>query len=229
MAHIHYVDVRTKRNYLKKLLSGILGLSLLLSACQAQESEPEATVEKQEASSEEVSASTQKTNLALSDSQLTASKLIKDERQGIVPSRLQIPAINVDAKVSPSGLLENGEMDVPNDIVSTGWFENGYKPGQPGNSVIAGHVDGKNGPAVFYDIGKLKNGDEILVTGEDGSELVFVVNKIEIYPFDESPLREIFGFSNGSRLNLITCTGEYNKDGSFYEDRLVVYTTLKTS
>jgi LPXTG-site transpeptidase (sortase) family protein len=215
---------------MKKLLSGLLGLSLLLSACQAEEaaSNPEPTVDKQEASSEAASSSTKKTNLTLSDSQLTASKLIKDERQGIVPTRLQIPAINVDAPTKPAGLTEDGDMDVPDDIVSTGWFEDGFMPGEPGNSVIAGHVDGKNGPAVFYDIGKLKNGDEILITGEDGAELVFVVNKVEIYPFEESPLREIFGFSNGSRLNLITCTGDYNKKGSYYEDRLVVYTTLKT-
>lgn len=216
---------------MKKLLSGLLGLSILLSACQAEEAtpKPESTVDKQEASSEEASSSTKKTNLTLSESQLTASKLIKDERQGIIPSRLQIPAINVDAPINPAGLTEDGDMDVPDDIVSTGWFKGGYMPGAPGNSVIAGHVDGKNGPAVFYDIGKLKNGDEVLVTGEDGAKLVFIVNKVEIYPFEESPLREIFGFSNGSRLNLITCTGEYNKKGSYYEDRLVVYTTLKTS
>ena len=217
---------------MKKFLSGFLGLSLLLTACQAEEAtpSPEPNVDKQEASSEEASSSsTQKTKLTLSESQLTASKLIKDKRQGIVPTRLQIPSINVDAPVDPAGLTEDGDMDVPSDIVSTGWFESGYMPGEPGNSVIAGHVDGKNGPAVFYDIGKLKSGDEVLVTGEDGTELVFVVNKVEIYPFEDSPLREIFGFSNGSRLNLITCTGEYNKKGSYYEDRLVVYTTLKTS
>ncbi|MFC6041320.1 class F sortase [Paenisporosarcina macmurdoensis] len=216
---------------MKKLLSGFLGLSLLLTACQAEEATPapEPTVDKQEASSEEASSSTKKTNLTLSESKLAATKLIKDERQGIVPTRLQIPAINVDAPIDPAGLTEDGDMDVPADIVSTGWFERGYMPGEPGNSVIAGHVDGKNGPAVFYDIGKLKSGDEVLVTGEDGKELVFVVNKVEIYPFEASPLREIFGFSNGSKLNLITCTGEYNKKGSYYEDRLVVYTTLKTS
>lgn len=214
---------------MKKLLSGILGISLLLSACGGQEAIPaiEPTVDKQEASSEEVSSSTKKTNLSLSNGQLTASKLIKDERQGLTPSRLQIPDINVDASVSPSGLLANGEMDVPNDTISTGWFENGYMPGEPGNSVIAGHVDGKSGPAVFYEIGQLKKGDEVIVTGEDGEKLTFIVERLEVYPFDDSPLREIFGYSNGSHLNLITCTGEYNKDGDFYEDRLVVYTTLK--
>jgi sortase (surface protein transpeptidase) len=149
---------------MQKLLSGILGLSLLLTACQTEEATPEqeSTVDKQEASSEEASSSTQKTNLTLSESQLTASKLIKDERQGIVPTRLKIPAINVDAPINPAGLTEDGDMAVPNDIISTGWFERGYMPGEPGNSVIAGHVDGKNGPAVFYDIGKLKNGDEVL-------------------------------------------------------------------
>ena len=213
---------------MKKWFGGILGISLLLTACQAEEAAPEQTVEKQEVSNMEASSST-KTALTLNDSQLTASKLIKDERQGISPSRLEIPAINVDAPVDATGLLDNGEMDVPNDIVSTGWFENGYMPGEPGNSVIAGHVDGKNGPAVFYDIGKLEIGDEVLVTGDEGQELTFVVERVEIYPVDDSPLREIFGFSNGSRLNLITCTGEYNKEGSFYEDRLVVYTTLKTT
>ncbi len=215
---------------MKKLLGGILGIVFLLSACQEEKSiqELEPIVDKQEASSEEVSSSTKETKLSLSNGQLTASKLIKDERQGIKPSRLQIPAIAVDAPIDSYGLLENGEMDVPNDIVSTGWYKNGYMPGEPGNSVIAGHVDGKNGPAVFYDIGKLKQGDEVIVTGENGAELTFVVERLEIYPFDDSPIREIFGFSNGSHLNLITCTGEYNKGGSYYEDRLVVYTTLKS-
>lgn len=214
---------------MKILLSGLLGISLLLSACQEQKVIPEIepTVDKKEASSEEVSSSTKKSNLSLNNGQLTASKLIKDERQGITPARLQIPSIDVDASVEPSGLLENGDMDVPNDVISTGWFENGYMPGEPGNSVIAGHVDGKNGPAVFYDIDQLKKGDEVIVTGEDGENLTFIVERLEVYPFDDSPLREIFGFSNGSHLNLITCTGEFNKDGDFYEDRLVVYTTLK--
>jgi len=214
---------------MKKLLSGILGISLLLSACQGQEAIPETQppVDKQDASDEEASSSTKKTNLSLSNGKLTASKLIKDERQGITPARLQIPAINVDANVAPSGLLENGDMDVPNDVVSTGWFENGYMPGEPGNSVIAGHVDGKDGPAVFYEIGQLKKGDEVVVTSEDGEKLTFIVERLEVYPFDDSPLREIFGFSTGSHLNLITCTGEYNKDGAYYEDRLVVFTTLK--
>lgn len=213
---------------MKRLLSGVLGISLLLTACQSEEASPELAVEKEEVSSEEASSST-KTALTLSNGQLTASKLIKDEREGIVPSRLKIPAIKVDAPIDPAGLTEDGDMDVPNDIVSTGWYKEGYMPGQPGNSVIAGHVDGKNGPAVFYNIGKLKTGDEIIVNAEDGTELVFIVDRVEIYPFDESPLREIFGFSTGSRLNLITCTGEYNKKGSYYEDRLVVYSTLKNS
>lgn len=213
---------------MKKWFGGILGLSLLLSACQAEEATPEPSVEKQEVSNTEASSST-KTALTLNEGQLTASKLIKDERQGISPSRLRIPAINVDAPVIATGILDNGEMDVPNDFVSTGWFENGYVPGEPGNSVIAGHVDSKDGPAVFYDIGKLEIGDEVLVTSDEGQDLTFVVERVEIYPVDDSPLREIFGFSNGSRLNLITCTGEYNKEGLFYEDRLVVYTTLKTT
>jgi len=205
--------------------------SALLAGCQQASEEPtpeSSDTLAQTETNEQETAVKSEASIGLSDSQLTASKLIKDEREGIVPDRIRIPAIEVDAKIQRTPLLDNGQMGVPDVGDEPGWYEQGYLPGEPGNAVIAGHVDWTDGPAVFYDLNKLKPGDEVHVESSDGKNLTFVVQRMETYPMDDSPVRSIFGFSNGSHLNLITCTGDWNKEGRFYEDRLVVYTTLKT-
>ncbi|AYC30844.1 class F sortase [Paenisporosarcina cavernae] len=171
------------------------------------------------------SAETAPITLAIGNETLSSDKIIQDDRQGITPSNLTIPAINVDAPVEGYGVNKKGEMDVPNSVITTGWYDKGYMPGAAGNAVIAGHVDGKKGPAVFYDLKELQNGDEIIVSDEQGNEKIFVVDRVKSYPVDEAPLDEIFGFKYGSSLNLITCTGDYSNGG--YEERLVVYSNLK--
>jgi sortase A len=52
----------------------------------------------------------------------------------------------------------------------------------------------------------------------------FQVERVQAYEKDKAPIRNIFGLSNESRLNLITCTGLYNRDTKEHEKRLVVYT-----
>ena len=84
-----------------------------------------------------------------------------------VPVRLKIPSIKVDAAVEHVGLTADGAMDVPKDYDNTAWYRLGPRPGEPGNAAIAGHVDSskKNGRAVFWDLTKLKPGDEVFVAG----------------------------------------------------------------
>ncbi|MGM0852354.1 MAG: class F sortase [Bacillota bacterium] len=40
-------------------------------------------------------------------------------------------------------------MAVTESFEKTGWYQGGYKPGESGNAVIGGHVDSRNGPAIF--------------------------------------------------------------------------------
>ncbi|ARI78279.1 class F sortase [Halobacillus mangrovi] len=150
-----------------------------------------------------------------------------DEAKGITPVRMEIPSIEVDAPIQPQGYTKDGGMAVPDSVTDVGWFEPGTKPGKTGNSVIAGHVDGQYGPAVFYDLKKLKAGDEILVHGKDGKMLTFTVQEVVAYPVDEAPLRKLFGPTNERSLNLITCTGPYDNEAQGYTERLAVYTVLK--
>lgn len=55
---------------------------------------------------------------------------------------------------------------------------------------------------------------------------IYSVEQIEDYVTEEAPLDRIFGDTNEARLNLITCTGTYNRNIKEHEKRLVVYTKL---
>ncbi|WP_444685138.1 sortase domain-containing protein [Alkalicoccus luteus] len=143
-----------------------------------------------------------------------------------LPETLSIPAIDVEADLEEVGILDNGQMGVPDSAEGVGWFEPGVRPGEQGNAVLAGHVDSREGPAVFYGLHELEAGDTVYVTDEEGSDLEFEVTKTIVYDRREAPLEEIFGRSDGRHLNLITCTGTFNQEYGTHDDRLVVYTEL---
>ena len=151
---------------------------------------------------------------------------LEDQRVGIDPKVIEIPSLDVKATIEEVGRLDNGQMGVPQDPDQAGWFSPGTKPGGRGNAVIAGHVDSKTGPAVFYELDKMEIGDEVLVHGEDGEIVRFAVVKKIAYPRTDAPVDTIFGFTYGSGLNLITCTGSWNRKAKTHDDRLVVYTEL---
>lgn len=139
------------------------------------------------------------------------------------PTRLRIPSIGVDASVESVGLTADGAMDVPKNYANVAWYNLGPKPGAPGNAVIDGHVDSKTGPAVFWDLRKLRPGDEIFVIGVDGVERRFVVTAMQVYKRDAAPLEQIFGAAPGTHLNLITCDGVFDRTRKEYDSNLIVY------
>jgi len=151
-----------------------------------------------------------------------------DTKQALafIPNRLHIPSIKLDAPVVPVGILDNGQMDVPQSSDIVGILAPSIMPGEPGTAIMSGHVDSKTGPAIFYPLKKLKPGDPVLISNEDGQYLVFQVTSIESYITSEAPLDKIFDDTDQSLLNLITCTGKYNRKLGTHEKRLVVYTRL---
>lgn len=154
----------------------------------------------------------------------TSSEVVIDN-----PQRIRIPAINVDADIEHVGLDEQRNMDVPKNEANVAWYMLGYKPGQTGNSVMAGHLDTRTGaPAVFYNLKDLSPGDEIIVTGDNREELTYVVAGKATYPYDQFPLEEVFGATSKQRLNLITCEGVFNSAQRIYSHRVVVYSELET-
>lgn len=196
----------------------MLGILMVLSGCQETEDE----VSERSKDVGFAPAQSEKVEVNIKAVQPTGNPINASAQSGIIPESMSIPAIGIDAPVQHLGTTETGEMAVPDKIDEVSWFSPGYKPGQNGRAVVAGHVDGIDGPAIFWDLSKLEPGDEIIVEGE-GRKLIFKVHTMESVPLDEADIPKIFGYSSSPELVLITCSGTYDFDRGTREERLIVY------
>jgi LPXTG-site transpeptidase (sortase) family protein len=127
------------------------------------------------------------------------------------PVHLSIPAIGVETPVFPIGLASDGTLAVPQPgprLDTAAWFENSPTPGQPGPSIIEGHVDSVDGPSVFLRLGAIKPGDRVVVDRADGRTLTFEVNAVRDFLKSEFPTQLVYGGDQLSEptLRLITCS-----------------------
>jgi hypothetical protein len=144
------------------------------------------------------------------------------------PVRLQIPAIAVSTPLVRLGRLPDGNLQVPRDWDTAGWYDRGPRPGQPGPAVILGHVDSRTGPAVFYRLRELRPRDIVRVGLADGRILVFRVQRVERYPKDHFPTEAVYFPTLDREQRLITCGGNFDYAKGSYLDNIVVYATLVT-
>lgn len=143
----------------------------------------------------------------------------------IIPIRIKIPSIKVDAPIIQAGLTKQETMESPEEPLDTAWFKLGASPGEKGSSVIAGHRGWKTGKAVFDDLDKIKLGDNVYVENEKGDILVFIVREKRIYDADEI-VPKVWNKVDAAHLNLITCSGKWNTLTGTSDKRLVVFTDL---
>ena len=127
------------------------------------------------------------------------------------PITLSIPAIGVRTPVNPIGLDRDGALAVPQPgphLDQAAWFENSPTPGQPGPSIIEGHVDSTEGPSVFFELGDVRPGDRIVVRRADGGTLTFRVDAVRDFLKSAFPTRLVYGGKDLSQptLRLITCS-----------------------
>ena len=106
-----------------------------------------------------------------------------------------------------------------------GWYTGSPRPGAVGSSVLAGHVDSKSGPGVFYWLSALRAGDRVYVSRADGTMAVFSVTKVQTYPKDEFPTAAVYGATPDPELRLITCGGTFDSASGHYLNNVVAYAT----
>jgi sortase (surface protein transpeptidase) len=147
-------------------------------------------------------------------------------RRAAPPVRIRIPAIGVSAAVVRLGLNRDGTLQVPTDFGVAGWFSGGPAPGETGPAVIAGHIDSRRGPAVFYRLRALQPGDRVAVERADGSTVEFAVQGAARYPKVAFPTEAVFGPSPEPLLRLITCGGTFDRSRRSYRDNVVVTARL---
>lgn len=139
------------------------------------------------------------------------------------PTAIEIPSIGARSELSLLRLDESGAIEAPRDFDVAGWFSLGPQPGQPGPAVIAGHVDSRDGPAVFYRLHDLAAGDEVIVHRADGTAIRFTVTDTRSYPKAAFPTASVYGPVPGPELRLITCGGEFDRSQHQYRENVVVY------
>ncbi|WP_242623080.1 class F sortase [Pseudonocardia sediminis] len=142
------------------------------------------------------------------------------------PVSLDIPSIGVKTGLDPLGLNPDSTVQVPTDFARAGWYTGAPTPGQTGPAVLLGHVDSFRGPAVFYELGKLKPADVVEVTRADGVRARFAVESVREYPKDAFPTEEVYGATDFAGLRLITCGGPFDSDARSYLNNTVVYARL---
>jgi hypothetical protein len=142
------------------------------------------------------------------------------------PVSIEIPAIKVRAKVIGLGLTRDGAIGVPplSTPFVTAWYDQGPAPGQPGAAVILGHVDASGvGPAIFYDLGKVRPGDRIYVRLGNGRTAIFEAYSIALYRKTSFPTAHVFGYTSWPTLRLVTCGGEFDAHTGHYLGNTVVF------
>ncbi|MCZ7415389.1 MULTISPECIES: class F sortase [unclassified Streptomyces] len=146
-----------------------------------------------------------------------------------VPATLSVPSLGLSSPLEKLGRDADGAMRTPRDTDLAGWYEPGPTPGEQGPAVIAGHVTWDGEPSVFFRLGELRSGDDVLVERADGSTAEFTVTRVEQYAKDAFPTVEVYRNLDHAGLRLITCGGAYSREDNRYADNVVVYAELTGS
>ncbi|MFN2466901.1 MAG: sortase domain-bontaining protein [Gaiellaceae bacterium] len=140
------------------------------------------------------------------------------------PTRVQVDAIGIDAAVSPVGIdLRAGALQVPSNILRTGWWYDGMAPGaRSGSILITGHVDSARfGRGAFFRLREARIGARVRVTNAAGRTFAYRVVSTRSYPKSELPTR-IYFRQGTPRLVLVTCGGPFDEASGRYRDNVVV-------
>lgn len=146
------------------------------------------------------------------------------------PVSIDIPAIGVHSEMQQVGLTAEHTLEVPAPgplYDQAAWYKHSATPGAIGPAIVIGHVDSAtDGPSVFYHLGTLRPGDEVLVTRSDGTVAIFTVDSVRRYPKADFPTDLVYGPTNHAALRLITCGGTFDRSASSYVDNVIVFATL---
>ncbi|MET0694809.1 MAG: class F sortase [Propionibacteriaceae bacterium] len=144
-----------------------------------------------------------------------------------VPTRLRIPAIDVDSDLMDLGLKADGTLETPPGAYPAGWFTGAPTPGQRGPAIIVGHVR-FNTPGVFARLTELRRNDRVNVQRADGSTARFRVTRVQHFAKSGFPTRKVYGNIDHAGLRLITCGG-LDADTEKFEENVVVFADLVPS
>ncbi len=143
------------------------------------------------------------------------------------PNRIEIPKLAADAPIVTVGTLPGGELDVPLNPKTVGWWGAGAQPGAAkGTAVLDGHINYSGVQGVLGKIGTLDPGDLVYVDGLDNgaqTRVAFRITGVQTYSKTSLPYAQIFDQSSVGRLALVTCGGPFDAKTHNYLDNIVAF------
>ncbi len=140
-------------------------------------------------------------------------------------ANLVIPRFDIDAPVVVRGVDANHVMETPSGPKDVAWYDFSGKPGYGSNAVFSGHVDYIDyGPAVFWHLKDLDQGDMIEIHLDDGTVYKYQVTTRQNVPAEppQDVLSAIIGPTQQDVVTLITCGGAWDYATHQYDHRVVV-------
>ena len=96
-----------------------------------------------------------------------------------LPRVIRINKINVEARVLPMGVNDDGSMQSPLNAGDAGWYTGSVLPGQLGAATIVAHASGPTREGLFAYLDELKAGDTVEIERGDGTKVTYSVVKTE--------------------------------------------------
>jgi Sortase domain len=129
----------------------------------------------------------------------------------------------VGAPVVPVAVTDQGEFDVPPTANDIGWYSIGPRPGDPGATVLAAHVNWKGKAGAFARLGTMELGDIIEIGGDNGTIKRYVVTERLQVGKQTLPFDRIWRYDGQEELVLITCGGAFNPSVRQFVDNIIVF------
>ena len=140
------------------------------------------------------------------------------------PRRVSIASVDIAMEVRATGVTSDGQMELPDDPRTIGWYRFGALPGDDrGSAVLGGHVDSvRFGTGPLARLASVQDGARVTVTGADGQRIDYRVTSVERITKSALPVDRLFAPDVDHRLVLVTCGGRYLPEAGGYEDNIVV-------
>ncbi len=139
------------------------------------------------------------------------------------PIVLYIPAIGVQTRLVRLGITANGRPHVPATANVAGWYTSSARPGAIGPSIIAGHVDSRTTPGVFFLLKYLRRGDMVYVMRANATIAAFRITKVRTYAKSAFPSRAVGSPVPYAAIRLITCGGEFDHVTGHYLSIVIAF------
>jgi LPXTG-site transpeptidase (sortase) family protein len=140
-----------------------------------------------------------------------------------LPRRILIPSLTKTGFIQQVSNDQAGRIASPTNIHLAGWYVKSEKPGDPGLSIIGGHISGAFNDGIFIRLSTMKVGDIFSIEYGDMSTRSFKVKQVRAVSLEEANTA-LFDHDESlvAQLNLITCDGPYDAKKQTYSDRVIV-------